>query len=163
MNYSDYFVLSDESPSGLKWKVNKGRSKVGDNAITAISGGYYKGRLNQKTVYAHRIVFALYYGFEPDVVDHMDGDGLNNNPFNLRDGTKATNNQNRVVFGAYYHKRDGVFYSSICVNGERYHLGTFKSEIEARAAYISAKPKFHEFANMERYKHANLGRPDASA
>ena len=48
MNYSDYFVLSDESPSGLKWKVNKGRSKVGDNAITAISGGYYKGRLNQK-------------------------------------------------------------------------------------------------------------------
>lgn len=152
MNYADYFVLSDESPSGLKWRVDKGRSKAGDNAITAIGGGYYKGRLNQKTVYAHRIVFALYYGFEPDVVDHIDGDSKNNHPLNLRDGTKATNNQNRVVCGAYYHKRDGVFYSSICVNGERHHLGTFKSENEARAAYIKAKPKFHEFANMERYK-----------
>lgn len=162
MNYADYFVISTDSPSRLKWKVNKGRARAGDNAITAIGGGYYKGRLNQKTVYAHRIVFALTHGYEPEVVDHEDGNPLNNDPLNLRDGTKALNNQNRVSLGCYYNKRDRVFYSSICLNGKRHHLGTYKTKEEAARAYMDAKSIFHEFANMERYSDVNLGRFDAS-
>lgn len=46
--YSDYFELSSKSPSGLIWRVNKGRANAGEPAITAIGNGYYKGRLNQK-------------------------------------------------------------------------------------------------------------------
>lgn len=149
--YSDYFELSSKSPSGLVWRVNKGRAKAGDPAITAIGNGYYKGRLNQKTVYAHRIVFALYYGYEPDVVDHIDGDTLNNDPKNLRNGTKALNNQNRVVSGCSWNERDRVFYASICKGGVRYHLGAYKTKEEAEAAYFAAKLKIHEFTNAERY------------
>lgn len=150
--YSDYFELSKKSPSGIVWKVNKGRAKAGEPAITAIGNGYYKGRLNQKTVYAHRIVFALHYGFEPDIVDHIDGNTLNNDPENLRNGSKALNNQNRVVSGCSWHERDQVYYASICKGGVRYHLGAHKTRESAESAYISAKSKLHEFANIERYK-----------
>lgn len=150
--YSDYFELCSKSPSGLVWKVNKGRAKAGDPAITAIGNGYYKGRLNQKTVYAHRIVFALYYGYEPDVIDHKDGDTLNNSPENLRSGTKALNNQNRVVSGCSWNERDQVYYASICKDGVRHYLGAHKTREGAEAAYLRAKSKIHEFANIERYK-----------
>ena len=150
MDWGDFFYLSSESPSGLKWKVDKGRVKAGDNAITAIGNGYYKGRLNQVTVYAHRVVYFLAYGVKPEVIDHIDGDGLNNSIDNLRDGTTRQNMQNRSCKGYSYNKRDGVYYAQITKNGVTRHIGSFSTKESAIAAYLREKSLVHEFYNEER-------------
>lgn len=150
--YDHYFELSDLSPSGIIWKVKKCRAEAGSPALACSGDGYWRGRLNQKTTFAHRVVFYLVNGYEAEVVDHIDGNGLNNHPGNLRDGSMAENLQNKVVKGCSFHKRSGKYQASICVNGNRVFLGNYATEEEAHAAYLIAKPKFHNFASMERYK-----------
>lgn len=152
MNYEEYFYLSESSPSGIRWLVNKGRARAGDCALTAIGNGYYKGRLNQKTVYAHRVAYYLHNGYHPHIVDHIDGNGLNNSIDNIRDGDKSLNNQNRDCKGYYYSKKDRVFCAQITTDSKTKHIGSYNSEIEAKAAYVMAKLEMHEFFNEERHK-----------
>ncbi|WNO47585.1 HNH endonuclease signature motif containing protein [Escherichia phage ES] len=150
MDWGDFFYLSDDSVSGIKWKVNKGRSMAGDDALTSVGNGYYKGRLNQKTTYAHRVVYFLNYGVIPDVIDHMDGNGLNNSIENLRDGTTAKNMQNKLCKGYSYNKRDDVYYAQVTTNGVTKHVGSFASKELAIAAYLKEKELQHDFYNKER-------------
>ena len=88
------------------------------------------------------------------VVDHADGDTLNNRPWNLRLATHAQNCWNTKTIsnstGFMGVKRQTLsrnFSASILVNRVRIHLGSFKSAEEAHSAYMAAKLEFHgEFA-----------------
>ena len=46
---------------------------------------------------AHRIIFALTYGYFPDTIDHIDRNPSNNHPDNLRDVTMTQNQFNRSL------------------------------------------------------------------
>ena len=64
---------------------------------------------------------------EGKILDHIDGDRSNNNIDNLRLCTHAENNWNKTVSshsatgvkGLTYHTKEGRWYGSISVNGER--------------------------------------------
>jgi hypothetical protein len=57
---------------------------------------YFYDPVNQKTYYAHRVVWALHYGKFPNgVIDHIDGDPCNNRLENLRSVSQSENNTNR--------------------------------------------------------------------
>lgn len=78
---------------------------------------------------------------EAMVVDHIDGNGLNNRRSNMRICTKAQNSYNsrprggksRYV-GVTYHKRSRKHVAVLGHNGKKVHVGEFDSELEAALA-----------------------------
>lgn len=92
--FSDYVYYSTTSKTGLRWKIDR----VGgfNNSVLiakkdAVAGsktksGHYEVSIVCQSYYCHRIIWEL-FGNEMKkgyVVDHKDGNGLNNNILNLR-------------------------------------------------------------------------------
>lgn len=145
-NLQDWLMLDASSPSGLIWRQHVSRKcRAGRPALTSSSGGYFKGRLRGTELYAHRVVWYLTHGTWPNVVDHKDGNGLNNDPNNLVDGTTAHNMRNRVHRGTAT-TLSGKWRARITVDGRELHLGSFDTEEAAHAAYLAAKRRLHPTA-----------------
>jgi hypothetical protein len=108
------------------------------------------GRLTK--LYAHRLLCGLDFG-DPREADHIDGDGLNNLPSNLRITDNAGNVHNRHgkqphrhgetptsrFPGVYWEKDRAEWRASIGLNGRSIHLGRYAVEEDAAEAYLRAK------------------------
>ena len=108
----------------------------------------------------HRLILGEPPSDQKVIVDHRDGNGLNNQRSNLRWVTKQENNCNRAGFGSSgflgVSKSRGKWVAKIRRDGIRYHLGTFVSEIEAAKAYDAKAIQLHgEFANLNFPMEAN--------
>lgn len=98
------FKVNPECPSGLERigapsPVPGGRARVGKLGPTGGIGsdGYWRVTFKGSSYRIHRIIWALTHDRDPLelVVDHRDGDPLNNHPDNLRACTEAENLQNK--------------------------------------------------------------------
>lgn len=94
-----------------------------------------------------------------DLVDHRDGDGLNNRKENLRRCTKSQNMMNRGrqannktgFKGVFWDKREQRFAAKICTDKKTVFLGQFKDVEQAACAYNIAALKHHgEFSYQNR-------------
>lgn len=99
-------------------------------------GQWNKVKANMDAIKMHRVIMETPPYLD---VDHIDGDGLNNQRSNLRNCTRSVNMQNQKARspsgykGVYYDK--GYIRSMIAKNGKLIHLGYFKTEEEAARAY----------------------------
>jgi len=97
----------------------------------------------------HRVILDAPPGL---LVDHIDGNKLNNLKSNLRLCTHQENQQNRSKYSNNTSGYKGVvklndcnrWIASIWHNGSRIHLGTFTSPELAHDAYKAAALKYHE-------------------
>jgi len=58
------------------------------------SCGYNRVRVKGKQFMSHRVIFLMHHGYLPKLIDHIDGNRLNNNITNLRPANKTQNSQN---------------------------------------------------------------------
>lgn len=93
------------------------------------------------SVGAHQLAWFLFNKEVPNVIDHIDRDILNNKISNLRNVNLQINQFNRDGKGYRLHK--GSYNAHISLDGNQIHLGCFKTEQEAKKAYLDAKKIYH--------------------
>lgn len=136
----------------LYWaKSPNSRAPVGSK-VGSDCHGYLRFKFKGSNYSCHRAIYYLHTGELPEVVDHIDGNTLNNKIENLRAATKSDNKANskphkgRLTKGAYRLK-SGRYMSVIQKEGVRKYLGVFDTEEEAAIEYAKAAPHIHgEFA-----------------
>lgn len=110
---------------------------------------YAGGKRGKKTIYMHRQIMESVLG-EPlgtRVVDHMDGDTLNNQRANLRAVTQVENMRNAIkratntsgYTGVVWHAQTGKWNARIKVNYKAISLGLYDCKEEANAARLKAE------------------------
>ena len=106
------------------------------------------GKPKRRNYLMHRVIMNPPAGM---VIDHIDGNGLNNTRENLRICTTGENLWNArkaegctSKFKGVSIRRDkGCYQAQIMVKGDRKHLGYFKTQEEAAEAYNRAKKEKH--------------------
>jgi hypothetical protein len=136
--------------AGYKW-----------SSFLAGKSWYVNTKIDGKTAYIHRLITGAPAGMD---VDHLDGDGLNNQRNNLRVCTHQQNQQNTrkpdiptssIYKGVTKSNRGGkkVWAAQVKHNKKHIHCGNFETQEEAARAYnAKAMELFGEFANLNEIK-----------
>jgi hypothetical protein len=129
-------------PSNGGWNA-----KVGDMAGSVTSHNRRHLWLGKKRIYGGRAAYIMTHGDIPDnaLVDHIDGNTLNDRIDNLRLASAVQNTWNRIGTTSKGVARDarGQYKPRIMLNGRKINLGTWATEAEAHAAYMGAAAILH--------------------
>jgi hypothetical protein len=125
--------------------------KAGKRADVAGSPGYRCVCLDKVLLRAHRVAYAMATGKDPtDQIDHKNRDGVNNKPMNLREATNGQNQLNKSGWKTSASGIKGVYPKGSkfqvkfrLLGSKRFHVGTFASIDEAKAAYAEAIKQHH--------------------
>lgn len=121
---------------------------AGKQAFTAVNpDGYHCGIILRKSMSAHRLIWAIYFGEWPSEIDHINGVRTDNRIANLREVSRSENCRNRGLIitnqsgvRGVHHLKTGRWTAAIndrC--NTRKHLGTFDSFAEAAQARLNAE------------------------
>lgn len=132
-------------------KLYEGRSKIRRNFIDPITtvGNhgyifvnvpyYIDGKKYKKCLTVHRVIWFIVKGYWPNVIDHVNGDRLDNRLCNLRDvstteniyNTKLRRNNNAGKTGVAWSKCKNKWRAYGTVKGKQVFLGYFVSVDDA--------------------------------
>ena len=124
---------------------------VGKEALCSTNaGGYLHGSIYGHAYIAHRVIWKIVHGDDPEFIDHINGLTFDNRIVNLRSVSKRENslNQRRPsqgtsgILGVHWHRRLGKWHAKIGVNGKTLHLGYFLTIEDAAAARRAADRRF---------------------
>jgi hypothetical protein len=134
----EHIVLIDDDDYILisKYKLYYVKGRVFAN--------YLDNKHKHKNIYLHRLIMGLYIFDGDTIVDHINGNPLDNRKENLRIVYKGENNKNiknkmkgsvSKYFGVIFDKESLKWRARIGLNRRKIHLGRFNTEEEAALAY----------------------------
>ena len=158
ISQSALLELFDYKDGNLLHKINhKNGVKAGSPVGTKDKDGYLKTLIKRKPYRVHRLVWIMHHGYEPKVLDHINGISYDNRIENLREATLSQNNLNRRM-----HKRNITGYkgvswiaprqlyrASLHINGIKHVFGHYKTAEEAYKIYCNeVKNRCGEFGRI---------------
>lgn len=129
-------------------KKDRGRTaKAGQKTCKDSRKTYAQVLLNGKPTREHRIIWALHYGYWPNVIDHVDGDRLNNKISNLENVDHKTNirRASSKKAGVFFNTHSNKWHAKITVDNKTVHVGLFSTREDASAARIEAEKTYWGF------------------
>lgn len=112
--------------------------------------GYACGRFQCDKLMAHRVIWMMVHGQQPEHIDHVNGDRSDNRLVNLRSVTKTENARNLRLssrnksghVGVHWHARSRKWTACIGVERKLVEVGQFRNIEDAIAAREAANVKF---------------------
>lgn len=140
------------------WKNSKKKKTKGSIGTVNDRGYrlvYMKHEGKTKMIRLHRAMFYHAYGFLPKIVDHIDGNTINNSIFNLREATHLENMRNTKKLGVHFIKSAKRWRAVITINGKTKYLGQFKDKEDAITARREAEQEY-----FGQFSRKNVGRKE---
>lgn len=154
MNWEELFIYDLISGRLFNRFYRSPKARAGEEAGCVQRDGYRRVSLKGKWYAVHRIAWGINNPLnklsDNEQVDHTDHNRLNNRPSNLEKKSNADNHKNMSlqrnnksgVAGVYWNDRERLWYAQIFNNGQKTHIGCFKSLLDAASA---RKRKEQEF------------------
>jgi len=150
----------DEHSGEFRWRVTKNPNiRKGEVAGCQARSEYWSIHIDGRNYRAHQLAWLYVKGeWGRPLIDHRDGNPLNNRWTNLRLATHTNNAANRPRLprntsgfkGVSFDRRRGAWAAQITKEGKRYFIGRYATPEEAHAAYVAkARELFGEFARVE--------------
>ena len=133
--YVAFVGVEDIDLASLRWTASETPTPAGgvnvyaQRRVRGPDGKYHKELM-------HRVISERVEGKASPLVDHRDGDTLNNRRRNLRPATHSLNSLNqRNQTGVSWDKKNQKWFAYITIQGKRRRLGlhgSYESALEAR-------------------------------
>lgn len=155
-------LTQQELKEGLKYDPTTGvfvweavfgrRTKIGSAAGSQSYNDRWVIRYKGNLYYAHRLAWLYVYGeFPESMIDHIDGNPLNNRIQNLRVCTSKENQKNQGIpkhntsgfKGVSKFRRDNKWQAQARLEGKDVYLGLFNTPEEASEAYNTFAKQHH--------------------
>lgn len=139
LTYWDGYLFAKKSRRGIKKGQMLGTTTHGGRIGLVLQGYRY---------YAHRVIWKMHHGTEPQHIDHINGDATDNRIENLAEVTHTENMRNckrnaankHGVMGIHWNKQQRKWQAIIGAGGGRNrHLGYFDDFNDAVVARRSAE------------------------
>ncbi len=114
------------------------------------------------SIYAHRIIWFLYYGFFPEkIIDHINRNKSDNRIENLRLVTENENciNSEKFKHGCKYNEKEKKYETGITIKNKHYRLGSYLTLEEAKNAYLLALKEYSDtgfIPKRKQFKEINI-------
>lgn len=148
--------LFEYREGNLYWKIRSSNNvqigdKVGNNKL------YSHTSLKGKKVYVHRIIFMMFHGYLPLIIDFKDCNPSNTKIENLREAdqskvrcnSKKRKDNTSGYKGVSWCSRKEKWHARVTTKKKAAYLGYFECKEKAYQAYCKAAEKYHgEFVNL---------------
>lgn len=137
------------------WRAFNSRDAYTEAFTAKTKNGYLHGHIWGEKFYAHRVIWKMLTGKDPNHIDHINHDRTDNREDNLRDTTQPENNRNvRIgtrntsgVVGVMWDAARGKWRAEIMVGQRTKSLGRFDSFAMAVATRKQAERDLGFHAN----------------
>jgi len=148
----------DRKTGQFRWRDNSNH-RAGQIAGCRVRSDFWCIHIDGRRYQAHQLAWLYIKGeWGRPVIDHRDGDPLNNCWRNLRVSTHSNNGANRRRMrsntsgfkGVVFDRKRGNWKAQITKDGRQYYLGHYATAEEAHEAYVAkARELFGKFARTK--------------
>jgi hypothetical protein len=137
----------------VKTYDNRWNLRYAGKVAGCISRGYLVIIHKNAHFQAHRLAWLYVYGYTPDIIDHINHNGLDNRIYNLREVDRKENPKNKSMPEDHKHGVFGIakkyhrWLAYIKVSRKKVHIGSFEDWFEAVCARKSAENRYGFHAN----------------
>ena len=153
------YLIEKYAYNSLNGELRKKGSRIGRGKpgclVGSINGfGYLMTSISvngkRRNIGVHQIAFIIANGYLPEVVEHKDGNPLNNRADNLRPATQGENMRNTRLSAlntsgakGIHLQKNGRYHAYANIGGKRHNIGYFSNMEDAINAREEYTKKLH--------------------